>query len=115
MSTHTPGPWDMDIRFREFIPINQGGGEKITVWSGQGETRKRIGTITRHSELSETKANARLIASAPELLRAAKRARIELRAMHSHFYPSCKGDCPADDIETQLVAVIHNAEDGGGK
>ena len=72
MSKHTPAPWDIVRSIKEFVSKEQGGGKKITIHSGQGSNRKRIATITSLDNLSESEANARLIASAPELLDACK-------------------------------------------
>ena len=57
-----------------------------------------------------SKADFALMQTAPALLAVAKRARAELCAMHSHFYPSCDGGCPADDITMALAEVIARAE-----
>ncbi len=76
MSKHTPGPWEVEIIAGDpGLPISQGGGEKVFV--GTKELRlihvKRV-SARKYGEavdipLATTKANAALIAAAPDLLK----------------------------------------------
>lgn len=45
-----------------------------------------------------------------DLLKAAKAARDELRAVHSHHYPKCREGCPTHEILGQLDRAIDQAE-----
>ena len=77
---HTPGPWMASIEAGDpGIPRSQGGGEKVFIDS----PKKRIAQVKREGrlgkymesnqiELPEVKANAALIAAAPDLLEACK-------------------------------------------
>lgn len=57
MSAHTPGPWRI------------GGTEKRVIFADNGDVVARIACYGEQSETPEAeKANARLIAAAPELL-----------------------------------------------
>ena len=66
----TEGPWNVQVSRKDFVPLNQGGGDKVTVWGGRAGAVRRVCTATLQHDLSETKANARLIAAAPDLLAA---------------------------------------------
>jgi hypothetical protein len=65
LDAHTPGPWKVDRRSRRF------GAEtiRLTVWKGV-KSLEMICAIA--GDDSESEANARLIAAAPELLEACK-------------------------------------------
>jgi len=70
MSKHTPGPWGTE----ESLPRGDDG--HISVWvshHGNGITE-----IVRGENLKERRANARLIAAAPEMLEALNRAHLEI-------------------------------------
>jgi hypothetical protein len=67
---HTPGPWSL-FRIDGGWHVNQSGGPVF------------IGTLPRYPlREQECDANARLIAAAPDLLRAARRAVCTLAAHH---------------------------------
>ena len=93
MNKHTPGPWEADAQ-----EMQQGADDIFTVsiWAaGHDGERPHIGTVSAFSLLSEThegteyvttdapsidmlaqaKANARLIAAAPDLLQTLRNAR----------------------------------------
>lgn len=65
-SRHTPGPWTVDIdgEFEGFINVYGGDSLEILV----------KGTLSDERSDDESIANARLIAAAPDLLEACKRA-----------------------------------------
>lgn len=77
MSEHTPGPWHM----------GSGNGEGSIFADRDGRMRLEIGGTTLYPicmmgtgwEKDEDQANARLIAAAPDLLDACRRALTELR------------------------------------
>ena len=59
---HTPGPWNLDKRQEKLMGAN---GQSIVVWNSG---------LSFGNRTEEAEANARLIASAPELLAACSRA-----------------------------------------
>jgi hypothetical protein len=63
MSKYTPGPWDL---------VPNGRDSKRLTDCRYGEQRKSIGIVYAGND--EEEANARLIAAAPEMLEALKRA-----------------------------------------
>ena len=95
--THTQGPWH----------VGAGNGEG-SIFADNGRTRLEIGGTTlypiakmgRGWNEEEDEANARLIASAPELLNA-------LRVIHANA-----GESP-EWIRTRIDAVIAKAEGRG--
>jgi hypothetical protein len=75
MIEHTPRPWSTDER------SGHAYGPRDVIVGRDGERVAVVGTISVGS-LEEAKANARLIAAAPDLLAAAKRALEELEIAH---------------------------------
>ncbi len=76
--THTPGPWRIDPDFRRILspqPANNLSGIPgiADIWNWMGA--------------AETDANARLIAAAPELLRAIKDARAYVERAYDYSFP----------------------------
>lgn len=72
MNKHTPGPW--------MISYHHDGGTEIAIDDEpgiQGERNYDLATVC-HGDPDELLANARLIATAPELLQALKAAHLEL-------------------------------------
>ena len=105
MSKHTPGPWEADSK-----DMQQGADDIFTVsiWaSGPEEDRPHIGTVSAFSLMSETqdgaeyvttdapssdkleeaKANARLIAAAPDLLAFAQQYLADYQSEDGMFQP----------------------------
>jgi hypothetical protein len=76
MSKHTPGPWQTDQAEHDApyqdIRIHAGKGSICCVW---------IDDAPLHDYNAEQRANARLIAAAPELLEALKRLMSETTTM----------------------------------
>ena len=101
MGKPTPGPWDVQISCKEFVPVSQGGGERVTIWAGSGSDRERVCTATRLDDVATTKANARLIAAAPELLAALE----EVAAGYC-------GDFGPAHISTRIRAALAKARGG---
>lgn len=62
MAEHTPGPWHRNIRANGKYPV---------VFAGRNQ---HIATVSQQTDCAETEANIDLIAAAPKLLKAAKRA-----------------------------------------
>ncbi len=87
-TTHTPGPW-------ELLPPT---GQVMKYQSIRGERRpkqKRRICIVESTSPALCKANARLIAAAPELLQFCEDARALLAQLHEAMPPhACTVDCP---------------------
>ena len=64
MNSHTPGPWTVHWG------MAQGGEGHFIMDSRDLQQFSHIATVTFHDDENDTKANARLIAAAPELLEA---------------------------------------------
>lgn len=95
MSTHTPGPWRV-VPFRE--------GDSPGICSADGV---HVCNVDGYGTLGETDSiNARLIASAPDLLAACREALALLEDPDSDQFG-------ADAVEARLRAVITQAEGGG--
>lgn len=62
-SNHTPGPWQADAEFKDIDSISP---------QAQGQPICRTPAYKSSGRFEEEKANALLIAAAPDLLRAAK-------------------------------------------
>lgn len=71
MATHTPGPWVAGLAARN--PYPDPPGDKWSIQAAMGWWVADIYPYVRGcQDCSETRANARLIAAAPELLEALK-------------------------------------------
>ncbi len=69
MSNHTPGPW---LAKKSMVPNLYGSRD---VWDGDYKIisgNKTVAVVMYYDVTEKTKANARLIAAAPELLKALK-------------------------------------------
>jgi hypothetical protein len=99
VNEHTPGPWELD-RCREQgrevwqIGAREGDTAVVTV---SGYTGCINGPGLRHMDTAENDANARLIASAPDLLEA-------LKSLSHDGFGRVLGDWPA------IEAAIAKAE-----
>ena len=81
MSKHTPGPWQIyDCEFAVRVGIEGGNKTSVITFGAKGDYSGVWGKTTEQAE-----ANARLIASAPELLEALKGAIAELYLIHSKY------------------------------
>jgi len=85
MTTHTPGPWKVDADERSVIAAPNGE------WVAQVITQ-------RH--LDEKRANAKLIAAAPNLLAA-------LEDIAKNHYPECS--CPTPECEMTCTNGVARA------
>lgn len=96
MSKHTPGPWKAAVaKFVTFSGI--GIGESLLVTTSLEDDSPDIALIraVRDGLREQDKANARLIAAAPELLEALKREHILINHAISWGVEFCeRGDCP---------------------
>ena len=101
---YTPGPWAI-------APKSLGGAEQIYT-----EKHGRIATINNTYPDAEAEANARLIAAAPELLQACKKAYQQLRDIQSALAIIAYGaegvEIYPDGCEMILEAAIAKAEKG---
>lgn len=97
---HTAGPWVVSTRYEDETTVLDSDGfiladtDDMLVlegWSdtGAGHWSERPGETCRAISTEEAKANTRLIASAPELLEAAKHAAMEWR-LHGQLTDSCR-------------------------
>lgn len=105
--THTPGPWTVE-------PWSYDNGRRM-VHTIQTKTDAvaQLCNLYRHPDHTdadaEMMANARLIASAPELLEALESCWLELRQMHQEYQPDCKGGCPTTAAMLQARDAIRKA------
>lgn len=102
MSDHTPGPWRVEQE-----SSNDGEAEVIAAadrticWTADTWVDDDCGVIT-----DEDRANARLIAAAPELLAALKEM-VMLRCLG--------GATPDNDSPTQRAVIVINKAEGEGE
>jgi hypothetical protein len=105
ITKHTPGPWRLgQQRFTDFVMI-EGPKGQVTGWK-----QEMIGEVCWVSE--EDKANARLIAAAPELLDLAKEALAQLEKMDFTLSANWNGSIKTN-VALLLDAVIAKAEGRG--
>lgn len=98
-ATHTPGPWEV-LRIEDVLAIMP---DPIT---GRPDTFLGIATIQEHDgerSSRRVEANARLIASAPQLLEALDRALAALQRLHT--------DVEALMADSEGVAGLHHNGD----
>jgi hypothetical protein len=98
---HTPGPWRTSREDMESFTQREDGAIDNVVYIYRGD-QPRIPVFG--GELDNARADARLMASSPNLLKAAK------LAMDRH----CRPDPLPDEVYEALEAAIAAAE-GGGK
>ena len=89
---HTPGPWNLDKRQEKLMGAN---GQSIVVWNSG---------LSFGNRTEEAEANARLIAAAPELLAALKKA--YAFAVQQSRAPQD----PADALTLEIIEAIVRAE-----
>lgn len=99
---HTPGPWEVENRFSCHSYVK--AGARILF---QTECNRE-----HAGESEESKANARLIAAAPEMLSALKASLLEHEAIHevTMLNPVMRGTKPPAIIAT-IRAAISKAEE----
>jgi len=73
-TTHTPGPWQTQHTDTEGVEVVRQGSEEIVSWHIATVNGAAPDDLPPHPLKSATGANARLIAAAPDLLAAARRA-----------------------------------------
>ena len=102
INSHTPGPWEMGEY--EMLDAHEIG------YPIHAQTIKaQRGKIYILDTTDDADANARTIASAPELLAALAEAVDELEQMHRHYYGNCPGGCPACVAIDKARAAIAKA------
>ena len=101
---HTPGPWEADCKLGQVYgaleshPVASGKGFVASVGFPLG---KKSGNDRAYSERQE--ANLRLIAAAPELLKALERAKRVLEDIGSHALGATRDE---------IIERIHMGHDG---
>lgn len=97
MSKHTPGPWELNS-FAVEAPLD--GGTEVVAHVYNDREAPPTGSA---------RANARLIASAPDLLEALVLARATL--FHAHFclVPDAPCECGRDNVERVVNAALAKA------
>lgn len=99
MAGHTPGPWK-----HEEVMDRTGSPRAYSVWPcNQSGARNRI-CMTPDGTTPENKANAIIMASAPDLLAALKAALGPLELYHAYGWPD------SDGVIRRLKAAISKAE-----
>lgn len=94
-SKHTPGPW--------FNPA-----DSVSVFDGRGKERHKICDAAWVTiNVKDARANARLIAAAPELLNALQLAQATIERLHRHAPGSAKGTL---DVITAAIAKAEDRE-----
>lgn len=100
---HTPGPWDIDRNNSHLCTIATIHGCKnndwVEIWSPN-----KLGQEGISEEVNE--ANARLIAAAPELLEACKKAKLALETCDDKYgkdYNTDKVDVATECLETAIA------------
>lgn len=107
MSVHTPGPWRADSPATTSV---WAGDEQIAScdwYLDPGEADYRAGR-REFNPREVREANARLIAVAPDLLLALKKAQAGFVELHAHHI-GCP-DCPDDDCEPEECPAVRAAE-----
>lgn len=67
MNKHTPGPWKVSRSDKDGAEVK---AIAEIAWCGVGAAYSMVSGVTQHIDAEECRANARLIAAAPELLAA---------------------------------------------
>lgn len=104
--THTPGPWRV-----EDPPMNDHGASLAIMGPGKADRTQlyiaevwKIDDTAREMAMdAEGKANARLIASAPDLLKACK-ATLPFLETEDHRRIPGRGDCPLTAMLRKAIA-----------
>ena len=100
---HTAGKWLYNSHGASANEYSEAGNHHK--WRWEVSTTREDGI-----DPEELKANARLIAAAPEMAEALRLAIDTIASLHGHYCPDCKGGCP--DLETIAIgrAAIAKAE-----
>jgi hypothetical protein len=105
MSKHTPGPWTVEGDDKTMIGADDG-----KMMLARAEYQHVVPAWCRSKV--EAQANARLLASAPDLLAAAALAADTIDSLHDHYCPKCTGGCPDRETVEILRAAIRKATGG---
>jgi hypothetical protein len=106
-STHTPGPWEYEKSsiqtpyVCEIMAKFEGHGDKQMVVARSYSWRE-YGVEARQKRQEEAEANARLIASAPELLDACKKV---VEIAESHIHSEYDGTSMLNDLLKDLEPI----------
>jgi len=97
---HTPGPWKLDLQETYEWPT-----EEIEIMDNDGDGF--IAKVYAHTNIETQKANARLIAAAPDLLEALKELQ---KRIHAHMKMDVKKHYSLLVADAAASKAIHNAE-----
>lgn len=107
MAKHTPGPWLQDTRGYPHPDVKAACGRKVaTTWGLWSNTPKSADALQARTEVA--RANARLIAAAPDLLAA-------LKAVTQHAIYDPEGSLTREEFDAlmaQADAAVAKAEGG---
>lgn len=109
---HTPGPW-ITSQHGEIRPARKDQKDrKEKGWSfGYAPIAKTVGD-KRTTTPAINEANARLIASAPDLLASLEEVTAKLSQIHNHYHPACEGGCPTVEYIMNARKAILKANGG---
>lgn len=104
MSKHTPGPWIFENRDGDHPLNDQNGWGCDGLWAVNGEFILGGGQGWDGTYQGPTKANARLIAAAPEMFELLYKTR-------NHIDKSCR-ECESKAIVPEIDALLDKIEGG---
>jgi hypothetical protein len=102
MSKHTPGPWVSHVS-----KVDEFTGNEVILIRAESPLR---GIVSIEDDHEEAQANARLIAAAPEMLRALKEARKQLAWCNKMFGPHASTNVVLHKLDSFIV--VEEADDG---
>lgn len=109
--THTPGPWTIGEAGNTGEAFCITAETRDICWTSDSTGTEDDGTGLLVTE--EDKANARLIAAAPEMLAALRVAKTELIDMYERLYPADESDNDTTIAIDAVIAAIAKAEGRG--
>ena len=112
--THTPGPWN----FARAVKPGANEENNHLIYNGEKRHIAEVFQYQEHDfiiELAEASANARLIAAAPELLEALKKAKgaiitLEINALGWSYTDDKQRYSLRDELLSNISKAIDNAE-----
>ena len=115
MSKHTQGPWTVKLKPRKWNPTMCCPEREMWVIKGPDKKHSPVATVRVEGlgygpSMAVRKANATLIAAAPDLLAAANNALADLEGIMPEFEPSGDRQHPAWATIAELRAAITKAK-----